>query len=79
LIALVTGEPRKLTSPWVVGAWEIPEVVVVVVEGIPLLRIFPRLDSIMPIDEGWEKVENAINRSRRTIDCSSKQPPLTTR
>jgi len=46
---------------------------------LTLLHIFPRLDSIESFGERWEKVENAINSSRGIVDCSSKQPPLTTR
>jgi len=45
--------------------------------ALTLLRIFPRLDCIMFINDGWEGVENAINCSREIIDCSSKQHPLT--
>jgi len=39
--------------------------------ALTLLRIFPRLDSIVYFDEGWEEVEDAIKRSKRIIDCSS--------
>ena len=45
---------------------------------LTLLRIFPRLDCIIFIDKGWEEVENAINRSRKAVDCLGKQCPLTT-
>ena len=34
LVVLVIGEPQELTSPWVVGAWEIPEEMVSMTEGI---------------------------------------------
>jgi hypothetical protein len=43
-----------------------------------LLLIFPRIETIEGTDEGWEKVENAIERSKGIIDCSSKQRPTTT-
>ena len=46
--------------------------------ALTLLRIFPRLDCIIFIDEGREEVENVINRSREIIDGSSKRHPLTT-
>ena len=43
--------------------------------ALTLLRIFPRLESLVFPSEGWEEVENAINLSRRIINCSSKRPP----
>ena len=49
----------------------------VTVISLTLLRIFPRLGSIEFTDESWGEVENAINRSREIIGCSSKQRPLT--
>ena len=59
-----------------VGKTPVPERSAMTI-ALTLLRIFPRLDCIMFIDEGWEEVENAINCSREIIDCSSKQHPLT--
>ena len=44
---------------------------------LTLLRVFPRLDSIVFTNEGWEEVENAINISKWIIDCSGKQRSLT--
>jgi len=46
--------------------------------ALTLLRIFPRLESLVLPNGGWEEVENAINLSRRIIDGSSKRLPLTT-
>ena len=40
--------------------------------ALTLLRIFPRLGSIVFGDKMWEEVENAINRSRETVGCSGK-------
>jgi len=60
----------------VVGAARVPEGSTMIIT-LTLLRIFPRLDSIMFIDRGWQEVENAINRSREIINCSSEQPPFT--
>jgi len=59
-----------------VGETPMPEGSELVV-ALTLLRVFPRLNSIV-FDEGWEEVENTINRSRRIIDRSSKQLSLTT-
>jgi len=60
----------------VVGEAPMPEGSVVIV-AMTLLRIFPRLGSIKFTDERWGKVENAINRSREIINCSSKRCPFT--
>ena len=42
-----------------------------------LLRIFPRISVSWFSDEGWEQVDDAINRLKRVVDCQSKQRPLT--
>ena len=42
-----------------------------------LLRIFPRISVSWFSDEGWEQVDDAINRSKRVVDCQSKQRSLT--
>ena len=55
----------------VVGAARVPEGSTMIIT-LTLLRIFPGLDSIMSIDRGWKEVENAINRSREIINCSSE-------
>ena len=47
------------------------------VVSLTLLRIFPRIETIYAADEGWAKVQDAINRSKGIIDRSSKQPPFT--
>jgi len=60
----------------VVGEAPMPEGSVVIV-AVTLLRIFPRLGSIKFTDERWGEVENAINRSREIINCSSKRCPFT--
>jgi len=46
--------------------------------ALTLHHIFPELCHIVFTDERWEEVEDAINRSRKIIDCSSKQLPLAT-
>ena len=45
---------------------------------LTLLRIFPRLDCIIFINEGWWEVANAIDRYRKTVGCSGKQRHFTT-
>jgi len=72
-------------TPWkdcalaelIVGETPVPEGSATMI-ALTLLRIFPRLGSIIFRDGGWEEVENVINRSRETADCSGKQHPLTT-
>jgi len=59
-----------------VGETPVPEGSALAI-ALTLLHIFPRLDSIESIGEGWEEVENAINISKWIIDCSGKQRPLT--
>ena len=45
--------------------------------ALTLLRIFPQLDSVeFCYHKGWEKVQDAINHSRKIADRSSKQRPL---
>ena len=58
----------------VVGGIPVPEGSALTI-ALTLLRIFPRIDSIQFGDEGWEEVDDAIHRSKRIIDCSSKQSP----
>ena len=60
-----------------VGETPVPEGSAIII-ALTLLRIFPRLDWITFINEEWEEVENAINRSREIVNRSSKQRPLTT-
>jgi len=60
-----------------VGEAPVPEGSAMII-ALTLLRIFPRLCSIEFINEEWEEVGNAINRSQEIIDCSSKKRPLTT-
>ena len=40
--------------------------------ALTLLRIFPRLEDINFMDEGWEEVRDMIRCSKRILDCSSK-------
>lgn len=47
------------------------------VVALTLLRIFPRIESIVGVGEGWLKVEDAIRHSKQIVDFSSKQHPLT--
>ena len=60
----------------VVGEMPVLEELVLMV-ALTLLQIFPRIESIYFLDEGWRKVEDAIYLSKRIIGCSSKHP-LTT-
>ena len=60
-----------------VGAIPVPEESVLMV-SLALLHLFPQIEKIYGIDEGWEKVKGEIYHSRGIIDCSSKQCPLTT-
>jgi len=46
--------------------------------ALTLHNIFPQLCHIVFTDERWEEVEDAINRSREIVNCSSKRLPLTT-
>ena len=72
-------------TPWtdcalaelIVGETPVPEGSATMI-ALTLLQIFPRLGCIISRDEGWEEVENAINRSRETVNCSGKQRPLIT-
>ena len=57
-----------------VGEAPVPEGSALIIT-LTLLRIFPRLSSIVFLDEGWKEVEDAINHSKHIFDCSSKQPP----
>ena len=41
--------------------------------ALTLLRIFPRLVDIQSSDMGWEKVSEALDRSKRVARCSSKK------
>jgi len=50
---------RKL----IVGGTPVPEGSAMII-ALTLLHVFPRLSFIDFIDEGWEEVEGAINRSR---------------
>jgi len=59
----------------VVGATPVPKGSAMII-ALTLLRIFPRLNSINFINGRWKEVGNAINRSRGTIDRSSKQRPF---
>jgi len=61
----------------IVGETPVPEGSAMVI-ALTLHRIFPRLGCIMFRNEGWKEVENAINRSRKAVDCSGEQHPLTT-
>ena len=61
----------------VVGNTPVPEGSAIII-ALTLLRIFPRLDCIEFINDGWKEVGNAISCSKEIIDCSSKQRPLTT-
>ena len=40
--------------------------------ALTLLRIFPRIETIIHPNEGWDKVEDLIWRSRQIVDCSGK-------
>jgi len=78
------GRNTDPTSSWtnsgllelVVGEIVVPEESVLMV-ALTLLRIFPLIESIYFIDEGWGKVEDAIQLSKRILDCSSKHHPFT--
>jgi len=48
------------------------------ITALTLLRIFPRLYSIVATDEGWKEVKDAIDRSGEIVGCLSKQHPFTT-
>jgi len=61
----------------VVGETPVPEGSTTVI-ALTLLRIFPWLHRIIFTHEEWGEVQNAINRSREIMDCSSKQSPFTT-
>ena len=61
----------------IVGKTPVPEGSAMMI-ALTLLRIFPWLSWIVFRDEGWEEVENAINRSRETVGYSGKQRPFTT-
>ena len=54
-----------------VGETVVPEESPLMV-ALTLLRIFPWIEFIYPIKEGWMKVEDAIRASRQTIDRSGK-------
>ena len=60
----------------IVGDMVVPEESVSMV-ALTLLRIFPRIGYIEFFDEGWGKVMDVICLSKRIVDCSSKQHPLT--
>ena len=60
-----------------VGETPVPQGLTFVI-ALTLLRIFPRLDYIGFIGEGWEEVKNATNHLKPIIDCPSKQRPFTT-
>ena len=47
------------------------------VVALTLLRIFPRIESIVGVGEGWLNVEDAIRHSKQIVDFSGKQHPLT--
>ena len=55
-----------------VGDIVLPEESVLVV-ALTLLRIFPRIENIGSLNEGWEQVKDAIQVSKKIVDCSSKQ------
>ena len=40
--------------------------------ALTLLRIFPRIETISYLDEGWRKVQDMIRHSKEIFDCSSK-------
>ena len=62
----------------VVGYILVPEESALMV-ALTLLQIFPRIENIkFIVDRGWGKVKDAIRLSKRIVDCSSKQQPLTT-
>ena len=73
------------TGPWtdcalrklVVGEILVPEESVLTV-ALALLHIFPQMELIEYINEGWEKVEDAIQISKHIVYCSSKHYPFTT-
>ena len=47
--------------------------------ALALARIFPHLESIdFGIDEKWGEVADAIKLSRKIVDYSSKEYPLST-
>ena len=54
-----------------VGDIPLPEESTLVV-ALTLLRVFPRIDSIVYLGEGWEKIADAISISKRLVDDSSK-------
>ena len=55
----------------VVGEMPVSEESALVV-ALTLLWIFPRIERIDFTDKGWEKVEDAIHLSKRTVDFSGK-------
>ena len=74
------GEPTILREDCAltclqVGNIYVPEKSTLMV-ALTLLRIFPRLDDIMYIDQGWEKVADAISASKKLVDHSSKKHPF---
>jgi hypothetical protein len=60
-----------------VGDIPMPEESALII-ALTLLRIFPWIEIINGIDEGWGKVENAINHSKGIINRSSQQHPFST-
>ena len=74
------GHNTEPTAPWTdcalkefeAGKILVPEESVLKV-ALTLLRIFPRIEIIEATDEGWGKVEDAINLSKRIVEVSSKQ------
>ena len=60
-----------------VGAMSVSEESVLMV-SLTLLRIFPRIETVDGADRGWVKVQNAIKRSSRIVDRSSKSRLLAT-
>ena len=59
-----------------VGDMPVPEGLAPVI-AMNLLRIFPRIDSIEFINEGWGEVMRAISLSKRITDYLSKQHSVT--
>ena len=46
--------------------------------ALTLAHIFPHLEYIDSINANWGKVADAIHISRKFVDCSSKEHPLST-
>ena len=46
--------------------------------ALTLAHIFPHLEYTDSIDANWGKVADAIHISRKFVDCSSKEHPLST-